>query len=123
MTEAGLEDEIRFFKGGLTEADGVHAASLILGTEHLPTGLIAFNDRCAIGVIDALTREGIDVPGTLSMVGFDDSTVAGLPQINLTTVAQDTRALASLSPASMQPSAWFRSGRPWSASWGWCRHS
>ena len=67
---------------------------MILGTEHLPTGLIAFNDRCAIGVIDALTREGIDVPGTLSMVGFDDSTVAGLPQINLTTVAQDTRALA-----------------------------
>ncbi len=94
MTDAGLEDEIRLFKGGLTEVDGIHAASSILGAEHLPTGLIAFNDRCAIGVIDALTREGIDVPGTFSVVGFDDSTVAGLPQINLTTVAQDTRALA-----------------------------
>jgi DNA-binding LacI/PurR family transcriptional regulator len=28
------------------------------------------------------------------VVGFDDSPVAGLPQINLTTVAQDPRALA-----------------------------
>ena len=57
--------------------------------------MVAFNDRCAIGVIDALVRAGIDVPGTVSVVGFDDSPVADLPQINLTTVAQDTRALAA----------------------------
>ena len=101
MTEAGLEDEIRFFKGGLTEADGIRAAASILGAEHLPTGLIAFNDRCAIGVIDAMAREGIDVPETVSVVGFDDSPVAGLPQINLTTVAQDTRALADSAMTSL----------------------
>ena len=34
------------------------------------------------------------MPAALSIVGFDDSPVAGLPQIGLTTVAQDTPALA-----------------------------
>ena len=94
MTEAGLADQIRVIKGGLTEADGIRAAESILAADDRPTGLIAFNDRCAIGMIDALVREGIDVPGSVSVVGFDDSPVAGLPQINLTTVAQDPRALA-----------------------------
>jgi DNA-binding LacI/PurR family transcriptional regulator len=94
MTDAGLADRIRVIDGGLTEADGVRAAESLLGAGERPTGLITFNDRCGIGVIDALVREGIDVPGSVSVVGFDDSPVAGLPQINLTTVAQDPRALA-----------------------------
>jgi DNA-binding LacI/PurR family transcriptional regulator len=94
MTEAGLADRILVIDGGLTEADGVRAAESLLRAGERPTGLIGFNDRCAIGVIDALVREGIHVPGSVSVVGFDDSPVAGLPQINLTTVAQDPRALA-----------------------------
>jgi DNA-binding LacI/PurR family transcriptional regulator len=95
MSEAGLADQIRVVKGGLTEADGTRAADSILRTDSRPTGLITFNDRCAIGVIDSLVRAGIDVPGVVSVVGYDDSPLASLPQINLTTVAQDTRALAT----------------------------
>ena len=87
-------DQILVIKGGLTEADGIRAAASIIAANDRPTCLIAFNDRCAIGVIDAFVREGIDVPGSVSVVGFDDSPVAGLPQINLTTVAQDPQALA-----------------------------
>ena len=94
MADAGLADHIRVIKGGLTEADGIRAAKSIIETGAPPTGLLAFNDRCALGLIDALVRKGIDVPGSVSVVGFDDSPVAGLPQINLTTVAQDPRALA-----------------------------
>ena len=95
MGDAGLADHIRVIEGGLTEADGIRAADSILRGDNRPTGVIAFNDRCAIGVIDALVRAGIDVPGTVSVVGFDDSPVSGLPQINLTTVAQDTQAIAA----------------------------
>ena len=101
MTEKGLEDKIRLIPGGLTEANGIRAARSIVRSDNRPSGLIAFNDRCAIGLIDALTRAGIDVPGSLSVVGFDDSPVAGLPQINLTTVAQDTRALAANAMSSL----------------------
>jgi DNA-binding LacI/PurR family transcriptional regulator len=94
MTRAGLADQLRIVPGGPTEADGTRAADSMISMAHRPTGIVAFNDRCAIRLIDALIRGGVDVPGSVSVIGFDDSPVAGLPQINLTTVAQDTRALA-----------------------------
>jgi DNA-binding LacI/PurR family transcriptional regulator len=52
-----------------------------------------FNDRCAIGVLDVLTRAGVSVPGDVSVVGYDDSRLARLAHINLTTIAQDTRTM------------------------------
>jgi DNA-binding LacI/PurR family transcriptional regulator len=95
MIETGLGEQIRIIDGGLSEADGARAAEAILAAEHRPTGIVAFNDRCAIGIVDAVNREGIDVPAAMSVIGFDDSPVASLPQIDLTTVAQDTGALTS----------------------------
>jgi DNA-binding LacI/PurR family transcriptional regulator len=55
---------------------------------------VAFNDRCAVGLLDALNRAGVDVPGSLSVVGYDDSPLARLAHVNLTTVSQDTRQQA-----------------------------
>lgn len=81
--------------GGLTERDGMVAAEHLLETE-LPTAVFAFNDRCALGVIDVLTRAGVRVPEDVSVIGFDDSPLAGLSHVNLTTVGQDTVALADL---------------------------
>jgi len=94
MTESDLADGIRVVQGGITEADGIRAADSILGMAIRPTAIVAFNDRCAIGLIDAVVRGGMNVPGEVSVIGFDDSPVSSLPQINLTTVAQDTNALA-----------------------------
>ena len=95
MRDVGAADRIQIVKGGDSESAGVAAAAhAVLTAAQRPSGLLTFNDRCAIGLIDALTRAGVEVPASLSIVGFDDSPVAGLPQIGLTTVAQDTRALA-----------------------------
>jgi DNA-binding LacI/PurR family transcriptional regulator len=58
-----------------------------------------FNDRSATGVLDVLRSAGIDVPGDMSVVGFDDSRLARLSHIALTTVAQDTQQLTSLAIA------------------------
>jgi DNA-binding LacI/PurR family transcriptional regulator len=60
-----------------------------------------YNDRSAIGLIDTFNRGGVPVPAAASVVGFDDSPVAALPLINLTTVAQDTGALADNAMASL----------------------
>jgi DNA-binding LacI/PurR family transcriptional regulator len=84
--------------GGLTERDGAAAAQSMLRSE-LPTAIFAFNDRCALGVVDVLIRAGVRVPEDVSVVGFDDSPLAGLAHVDLTTVGQDTAALADLAVA------------------------
>jgi DNA-binding LacI/PurR family transcriptional regulator len=62
----------------------------------LPTGVLAYNDRCAVGVLDTLRRAGLEVPGHVSMVGYDDSQISRLAHIDLTTVRQDAQRMAEL---------------------------
>ncbi|WP_137147351.1 LacI family DNA-binding transcriptional regulator [Mycolicibacterium sp. CR10] len=80
--------------GGLTEREGAAAAAAMLESKALPDAVFAFNDRCALGVMDVLIRSGISVPQQISVIGFDDSPLAGLAHINLTTVRQDSVGLA-----------------------------
>jgi DNA-binding LacI/PurR family transcriptional regulator len=49
----------------------------------------AFNDRSAVGFMFELRRAGVGIPGDISVVGYDDITMAALPFIDLTTVGQD----------------------------------
>ena len=56
--------------------------------------MIAFNDRCATGVVDTLVHRGRRVPGDVSVVGYDDSRLAEAPHVQMTTVSQDATALA-----------------------------
>lgn len=79
--------------GGLTEREGAAAARSMLADE-LPTAVFAFNDRCALGVIDVLIRSGVPVPERVSVLGFDDSPLAGLAHVDLTTIRQDAASLA-----------------------------
>jgi len=57
----------------------------------MPTAVLTFNDRSAVGLLDALVRAGVDVPGAVSVVGYDDSLLSRLAHIDLTTVDQNTR--------------------------------
>lgn len=58
--------------------------------------MITANDDCAVGLIDSLLRAHVDVPADMSVVGYDDSSLARLPFVNLTTVRQDVAQLAKL---------------------------
>jgi DNA-binding LacI/PurR family transcriptional regulator len=79
--------------GGDTEQAGIQAP--LAGVVPKPTAVVTFNDRCALGVIDQLRSTGLDVPGDVSVVGFDDSPIARLRTISLTTVSQEPTAMAS----------------------------
>ncbi|SDE56689.1 LacI family DNA-binding transcriptional regulator [Pseudonocardia oroxyli] len=76
-----------------TERTGIEAAPILLA--ELPTAVVAFNDRTAVGLMDALARGGVDVPGDVSVVGYDDLPLARLAHIELTTVGQDIEALSA----------------------------
>ncbi|MFC0534198.1 LacI family DNA-binding transcriptional regulator [Phytohabitans kaempferiae] len=51
------------------------------------TAVITYNDQMAIGLIRGLSQLGIDVPGDVSVVGFDDIVAADLVTPRLTTIA------------------------------------
>jgi DNA-binding LacI/PurR family transcriptional regulator len=94
MRRHGLSQEIRILPGDYTEESGATAGRRILSEEVLPTAVFAANDRCAHGVLDTLTRARVDVPGDVSVVGYDDSELARLSFVNLTTVRQDAALMA-----------------------------
>ncbi len=87
--------------GDNTEESGVRAASELLRDPDGVTALLASNDRCALGVLDTLLRAGHDVPGEYSVVGYDDSRIARLAHVNLTTIAQDTTRIGELAVSAI----------------------
>jgi LacI family transcriptional regulator len=64
---------------------GVAAADLVLAAE--ATAVIAYNDVVALGLISRFAARSIDVPGELSVIGFDDITMSAMVHPSLTTVA------------------------------------
>jgi DNA-binding LacI/PurR family transcriptional regulator len=92
MRRHGLAGQVRVIPGDHTEEAGIRAAAALDGS--LPTAVVAFNDRCAVGLLDALTRLGVKVPGDISVVGYDDSMLARLAHVDLTSVSQDARGQA-----------------------------
>ncbi|MFI6409584.1 LacI family DNA-binding transcriptional regulator [Streptomyces sp. NPDC050548] len=96
MHRHGLDEHVRVLPGGLTEDDGARAARTLLAEKARPSAVLAFNDRCATGVLDTFLRAGVAVPGEISVVGFDDTSLSRLAHIDLTTVAQDIPRLAEL---------------------------
>ncbi|MET0451090.1 MAG: LacI family DNA-binding transcriptional regulator [Mycobacterium sp.] len=94
MRQHGLTANAKVIAGAHTEAAGAAAAREMLADGDLPTAVLAGNDRCAFGVLDVFTRAGVDVPGQVSLIGYDDSKMSDNPRIDLTTVHQDSAALA-----------------------------
>jgi DNA-binding LacI/PurR family transcriptional regulator len=74
-----------------TEQSGYDAANELLARGEKFDALVAASDLIAIGALRALQERGIDVPGSVSVVGFDDIPAASLSNPPLTTVMQDTR--------------------------------
>jgi DNA-binding LacI/PurR family transcriptional regulator len=92
MRGHGLAGQARVIPGDHTEEAGIRAAAAL--DRNRPTAVIAFNDRCAVGLLDALARQGVKVPEVVSVVGYDDSMLARLAHVDLTTVSQDARGQA-----------------------------
>lgn len=88
MTALGLADEIHVVPGDFTEEGGHRGAKQLFQENAAVSAIFAANDFSALGVLDAAAAAGLDVPGEISVVGYDDIAIAALPQIALTTVHQ-----------------------------------
>lgn len=91
MKRRGLEPIV--IPGGPSEEDGLRAAQSLRNNP--PTAVIAFNDRSALGLIEGLRANGLRVPSDVSVLGYDDSQLARLSYVQLSSVSQDAPLLAA----------------------------
>ena len=78
---------------------GYREASEVLSHKSRPTAIFALIDEIAIGALNALVGAGIKVPEEISLVGFDNITLASVVFPALTTVAQPTVQMAETAGA------------------------
>jgi DNA-binding LacI/PurR family transcriptional regulator len=79
----------RMDAGDFTGAGGAAATARLLDGANRPTAIVYANDLMAIAGMSVAAQRGIDVPGRLSVVGFDDIPIAAHLNPPLTTVRQD----------------------------------
>jgi DNA-binding LacI/PurR family transcriptional regulator len=95
LREAGIAPPPTL-RGDWTSESG-YRHGLSLGARPDVTAIFAANDQMALGVMRALHELGRDIPGDISIVGFDDMAEARSFWPPLTTIRQDFAAVGRLS--------------------------
>jgi DNA-binding LacI/PurR family transcriptional regulator len=86
MREHGLAETAIVEQGDLTEEGGYRATVRLLSARERPTAIFAFNDMAGVGALLAAEELGLRVPRDLSLVGYDNTYLARLRHLWLTTV-------------------------------------
>jgi len=79
----------------LTVSEGVAAGARLLERprQSRPDAIFAANDLVALGVLQSLVAGGVNVPGEISLIGFDDISFAGAAAVPLSSVRQPSRMI------------------------------
>ena len=86
MRELGLQPcEV---PGAFSHEAGQVAAREILAMSPLPTAVVAANDLVAVGAMGVFESHGLHVPVDISVIGYDDSQIASLDLVQLTSICQ-----------------------------------
>jgi DNA-binding LacI/PurR family transcriptional regulator len=91
MSHHRLSEEIIVEPGDFTEEGGYQAAGKLLSRVPRPTAIFAPNDLVAIGALSAADELGLRVPADVSIVGYDNTHLAAIRHISLTSVDQPRR--------------------------------
>ena len=88
LEERGLPEPVKIC-GHFSYEGGVEAARLLLNAEQRPDAVFCANDIMAIGFVDTARNEfGLNLPEDISVVGFDDISLASWLSFGLTTARQ-----------------------------------
>ena len=87
--------------GAYSFESGIECTRALLANPQPPTAIFASNDEMAVGAINAAQAMGLDVPGDLSVAGFDDSILASRIMPSLTTIRRPVREMARLAASKL----------------------
>uniref|UniRef100_UPI0035CB90C3 LacI family DNA-binding transcriptional regulator n=1 Tax=uncultured Sphingomonas sp. TaxID=158754 RepID=UPI0035CB90C3 len=97
LADMGLPAVAELEADGLfTYRSGLDAADRLLALATPPSAIFAANDDMAAAAIAVAHRRGLDVPGDLAVVGFDDSALATTIWPELTTIRQPVTEMARI---------------------------
>ncbi|MQA07812.1 MAG: substrate-binding domain-containing protein [Pseudonocardiaceae bacterium] len=99
MRKHGLRPEV--IHSEHTDAAGAKAVAELLQHDELPTALVTGNDFNAIGAISALEDAGYDIPGDISVIGYDNTSLAALRHVSLTTIDQPRMEMGRLAAEAL----------------------
>jgi LacI family transcriptional regulator len=89
MQRRGLGAEVDIVFSTYSEEGGYTAARELLARPVRPTAIFAGADVAAIGVLNAVYEAGLRIPEDISVAGYDNTTIAAMGPISLTSVDQD----------------------------------
>ena len=93
--EAGVPVDPGLMRTGNFYLDGGYQhGTALLDRDDPPTAIFAGSDMQAVGVLRAARRLGLDLPGRLSVVGYDNLPVAAWTDPALTTIDQPLQEMA-----------------------------
>lgn len=89
LAGAGLPSDPTLVKeGDFTYESGYERTRELLSQPGRPTAIFASSDEMAAGAIRAVQHQGLRVPQDVSVVGFDDTQIASIFDLPITTVSQ-----------------------------------
>jgi LacI family transcriptional regulator len=95
MAAHGLTTDGLCLRGDFSFESGLAAARQLLDLPTSPTAIIASNDQMAMAVLEVAKERGIEIPGDLSLISFDNSPVVRFTQPQLTAIDQPIAATFS----------------------------
>ncbi|WP_340397222.1 substrate-binding domain-containing protein [Paenibacillus sp. FSL E2-0202] len=107
----GIAFESRYLVyGDFLYESGSRAMEVILQEAPEVTAVFAANDEMAIGALSSVTKQGLNVPGDISIMGYDDLRLARMVNPPLTTVRQPLYDIGMI--ASEKLISMIESGEP-----------
>ena len=109
MRKHHLARQANIATGDYTERTGHAAALKLITARRPPSAIFAANDSSALGVLSAVRTIGLIVPTSISVIGFDNTTIAQSEFVGLSTIdyprqEMGERVLALLKDRMTDPS-------------------
>ena len=97
LSKHGLKfNEKLVFEGNFSYESGLAGADYFLSLKNPPTAIMCANDSMAIAALGKIIQGGSSIPEDISIIGFDDISVASQIHPPLTTISAPIAELAEL---------------------------